>query len=120
MTDVPGLVANFMVQCTMLEKKRVPDGQGGFTTGWADAGPFMAAIVKDNTLAARVAEKQGVTEVYTVTTASGVGLEYHDVFRRDSDKAIFRVTSNADDSRPPDAATFSFEQVSAERWELPA
>lgn len=118
MTDVPGLVGNFMARCTMLEKKRIPDGQGGFTTKWADAGPFMAAVVKDNTLAARVAEKQGVTEVYTVTTAEGVGLEFHDVFRRDSDGATFRVTSNAIDSRPPAVATFAFEQVNAERWEL--
>ena len=120
MTNVPGLVGNFMARCTMLEKKRIPDGQGGFTTGWADAGPFMAAIVKDNTLAARVAEKQGVTEVYTVTTPTGVGLELHDVCRRDSDGTIFRVTSNARDSRPPAIATFPFEQVTAERWELPA
>lgn len=120
MTNVPGLVGNFMARCTMLEKKRIPDGQGGFTTGWADAGPFMAAVVKDNTLAARVAEKQGVTEVYTVTTPPGVGLEFHDVFRRDSDGAIFRATSNARDSRPPSEATFAFEQVTAERWELPA
>lgn len=120
MIDVPGLVGNFMARCTMMEKKRIPDGQGGFTTGWSDAGPFMAAVVKDSTLAARVAEKQGVTEVYTVTTPSGVGLEFHDVFRRDSDGATFRVTSNAIDSRPPTAASFAFEQVSAERWELPA
>lgn len=120
MTKVPGLVGNFMARCTMLEKKRIPDGQGGFKTGWEDAGPFMAAVVKDNTLAARVAEKQGVTEVYTVTTPEGVGLEFHDVFRRDSDGATFRVTSNAIDSKPPAVATFSFEQVTAERWELPA
>ena len=120
MTKVPGLVGNFMVRCTMIEKRKIPDGQGGFTSGWADAGPFMAAVVKDNTLAARVAEKQGVTEVYTVTTPTGVGLEFHDVFRRESDGATFRVTSNARDSRPPAVATFAFEQVNAERWELPA
>ena len=120
MTRVPGIVPNFMERCTMMEKKRLPDGQGGFTTVWADAGPFQAAVVKDNTLAARVAEKQGVTEVYTVTTPTGVGLEFHDVFRRDRDGATFRVTSNAKDSRPPAVATFSFEQVTAERWELPA
>ena len=118
MSNVPDLVGNFMARCTMLEKKRIPDGQGGFTSGWADAGPFLAAVVKDNTLAARVADKQGVTEVYTVTTPPGVGLEYHDVFRRDSDGAIFRVTSNSIDSKPPASATFAFEQVTAERWEL--
>ena len=118
MNNIPSLVANFMERCTMLEKKRLPDGQGGFKTGWTDAGPFMAAVVKDNTLAALVAEKQGVTEVYTVTSPSGVGLEFHDVFRRDSDGEIFRVTSNSIDSRPPASATFAFEQVTAERWEL--
>lgn len=120
MTTNAPLIEHFMQDCVMVEKRRVPDGQGGFVTRWEDGAPFRAAIVKDNTLAARVAEKQGVTEVYTVTTDAGVGLDYHEVFKRASDGAIFRVTSNAADSRPPDAATFTFEQVTAERWVLPA
>lgn len=118
MTINAPLVENFMEDCVMLEKHRVPDGQGGFNTQWNEGTQFMAAIVKDNTLAARVAEKQGVTEVYTVTTAAGVALDFHEVFRRVRDGAVFRATSNALDSRPPDVATFDFEQVSAERWEL--
>ena len=100
-------------------KKRVPDGLGGFETSWADGDEFDAAIVKDQSLQARTAEKQGVSSVYTITTARGVALEYHEVFRRVSDGAIFRVTSDYTDSRPPDVATFDFEQVTAERWELP-
>lgn len=108
-----------MTPCVMVEKTRTPDGQGGFSTVWTDGPEFSASIVKDKTLSARVAEKQGVTDVYQVTTPSGVWLEFHEVFRRLSDGATFRATSNYTDSMPPANATFAFEQVFAERWELP-
>lgn len=113
------LIDGYLQSCVMLTKKRVPDGQGGFEAIWTDGDEFDAAIVKDRSLQARVAEKQGVSSVYTITTARGVALEYHEVFRRVSDGAIFRATSDYTDSRPPDVATFDFEQVTAERWELP-
>lgn len=109
----------FYTPCVMMEKKRTPDGLGGYTTEWTEGAEFMAAIVKNDTLQAAIAEKQGVTEVYTITTPVGVGLDYHEVFRRVSDGATFRVTSNAKDSETPNMASFSFEQVKAERWELP-
>lgn len=113
------LIDGYLQSCVMLTKKRVPDGQGGFEAIWTDGDEFDAAIVKDRSLQARVAEKQGVSSVYTITTARGVALEYHEVFRRISDGATFRVTSDYTDSRPPNVATFDFEQVTAERWELP-
>lgn len=113
------LVEHFMVRCTMMEKVRVPDGYGGNKTQYKAGAPFMAAIVKDKSLEARVAEKDGMKAVYTVTTPEGVGMEYHEVFRRDSDGATFRVTSDYKDSQPPKAAGFTFEQVTAERWEIP-
>lgn len=113
------LIDGYLQPCVMLTKKRVPDGQGGFEAIWTDGDEFDAAIVKDRSLQARVAEKQGVSSVYTITTARGVALEYHEVFRRVSDGATFRVTSDYTDSRPPNVATFDFEQVTAERWELP-
>ena len=63
------LVDNFKVPCTLLERSRVPDGEGGWTTGWADGPTFQAAIVRNSSLAARVAEREGLTNVYTVTTS---------------------------------------------------
>jgi len=107
-----------MEDCVMLDRRTVSDGLGGFTHEWTEGATFSAAIVKDNTLAARVAEKQGVTEVYTITVARGLTLQYHDVFRRIADGAVFRVTSNIVDSETPDVATFQIGQVTAERWEL--
>lgn len=112
------LIDVFKSDCVMMDKTSVPDGIGGFVYEWHAGAPFEAAIVKDNTMEARVAEKQGVTEVYTVTVSRNLPLQYHDVFKRLSDGQIFRVTSNVTDSKSPRTATFAFGQVTAERWEL--
>ena len=112
------LVDNFKTKCVLLEKHRDPDGEGGFSTTWTDGPEFYAAIVHDQSLQARVAEKEGVKSLYTVTVDKNVELEYHDAFRRLDDGQVFRVTSNAKDKKTPNAASFSFWQVTAERWEL--
>lgn len=114
------LIDAYMTDCVIMDRTTVPDGIGGKTNVWTDGAAFQAAIVKDTTLAARTAEKQGVTEVYTVTVSKAMALEFHDVFKRVSDGAIFRVTSNVIDSKTPSVASFQFGQVNAERlWELP-
>ena len=112
------LIDAFMTDCVMMDKTSVSDGIGGFVHEWAEGAAFQAAVVKDNTMQAKVAEKEGVTEVYTVTFAKSLPMEFHDLFKRLEDGAIFRVTSNVTDSKTPKVATFQFGQVSAERWEL--
>ena len=103
----------------LMEKKRIPDGEGGFiVTGWTEGAVFQAAITADQSLQARVAEKEGVTSLYTITCAPGAVLEYHDVCKRLSDGQIFRVTSNGKDKTTPESASFQFSQVTAEKWEL--
>lgn len=113
------LIDEFKTPCVMLEKKRIPDGEGGFITSWAEGAEFDAAVVFDSSLEARTAEQQGVSSLYTVTTAKNAKLEYHDVFKRLSDGKIFRVTSDGDDKQTPERATFQFAQVTAEEWSLP-
>lgn len=115
---VMALFEDFKTECVLMEKTRTPDGEGGSITEWVEGTPFMAAVVFNNSLEARVAEKQGVTNLYTVTTDKNTSLEYHDVFKRVSDGKIFRVTSDGDDAKTPDVATFAFSQVSAEEWVL--
>lgn len=114
------LIDVMMEECVMLDKRTVSDGLGGFSYEWTEGAPFRAAIVKNTTLEARIAEKQGVTELYTVTVDKGLVLQYHDVFRRVSDGLTFRVTSNIRDSETPTVASFQIGQVTAERWELTA
>lgn len=112
------LIDSIMESCTMQDRVTTNDGVLGFVSTWKDGATFQAAIIKDSSMEARVAEKQGVTEVFTVVTEKGVGLEYHDVFRRNSDGQIFRVTSNQKDSEAPNASTVKIGKVTAERWEL--
>lgn len=112
------LLSEAMEDCTLYNKITVLDGYGGYRTEWQEGAPFDAAIVLDSSMQARVAEKQGVTALYTVTTAKTLNLQYHDVFRRNSDGKIFRVTSDGDDKHTPQSAGLNMRQVSAEEWEL--
>lgn len=113
------LIDDFTSNCTMLDKTTVPDGYGGFKPNWVDGAEFEAAITLDNSMQARIAEQQGVTGLYTVTTKKNINLQYHDVFRRNTDNKIFRVTSDGDDKATPVSATLNMRQVSAEEWSLP-
>lgn len=113
------LLQEYMEPCQLIEKRRVPDGESGFTTNWTDGAEFSAAVVCNQSMQARIAEKQGVTSLYTVTCNPNALLEYHDVFRRLRDGKVFRVTSDGDDIQTPKSATFQFSQVTAEEWELP-
>ena len=105
--------------CTMIDRRTQPDGYGGIVTVWKEGAAFEAAIVLDNSTQARIAAVQGVTALYTVTTKKTINLQYHDVFRRESDKKIFRVTSDGDDRKTPNGAALNMRQVSAEEWTLP-
>ena len=110
------LLTQAMEDVVMLEKTRLPDGEGGFTTEWADSVQFKAAINFDSSMEARTAEKAGVTSLYTVTVPINAKLEYHDVFKRLRDGKVFRVTSDGDDKITPPSASFQFAQVTAEEW----
>ena len=116
---VLSLISQMMEKCRIVNHVRVDDAYGSYTDTWSDGASFDATIIKNSTLEAVVAEKQGVTEVYTVVTKKGFVLSYHDVFRRLSDGQIFRVTSNAVDSEAPEASTVKIAKVTAEKWVLP-
>lgn len=113
------LLSDAMETCTILNKQTVDDGYGGYITQYVDGPAFKAACVLDNSMQARIAEQQGVTALYTVTTSKALNLQYHDVFRRERDQKIFRVTSDGDDKHTPASAMLDMRQVSAEIFTLP-
>ena len=114
------LLSEAMDNCIMLDKRTSSDGgYGGYSTSWVEGAEFQAAIVLDSSMEARIAEKQGVTALYTITTEKNINLQYHDVFKRLEDGKIFRVTSDGDDKHTPNSASLNMRQVSAEEWELP-
>ena len=112
------LLDDAMETCVILNKVTEADGYGGYRTTWADGAEFKAAIVFDTSIEARVAEVQGVTSRYTITTSRALTLEYHDVFRRVRDGKVFRVTSDGDDKYTPASTSLDMRQVTAEEWSL--
>ena len=113
------LIDFFKSPCVTLTQQRTPDGEGGYTTQWAEGQQFDATIILDASSTTRRAEKDSLTNQYTVTVDKGVALNFHDVFRRTTDNRTFRVTSNTSDKQTPACATFQFAQVTAEEWRLP-
>lgn len=111
------LLVESMEKFVMLDKRTKPDGYGGITAEWTEGVEFSAALRLDSSLQARVAEKQGVTGLYTVITPKAVVLDYHDVFKRLSDGRILRVTSKSDKATP-DGAAMQLRKYTAEEWEL--
>lgn len=113
------LLLDAMEKCTFLTKVRVADGYGGATNvRWTRGAAFKAAVTFDTSIEARTAEKQGVTSLYTVTTEKSLVLEYHEVFQRERDGKIFRVTSDGDDKFTPLVSSLDMRQVTAEEYEI--
>lgn len=115
-----GLLDDYMENCVMIDKTSVSDGRGGFDYAFVDGAEFQAAITLDNSIQAKIAEQQGVTGIYSVTTQKSINLQYHDIFKRVSDGKIFRATSDGDDNKTPVSATLNMRQVSAEEYTLPS
>lgn len=114
------LLDDYMENCVMIDKTSVSDGRGGFDYAFVEGAEFQAAITLDNSIQAKIAEQQGVTGIYSVTTQKSINLQYHDIFRRSSDGKVFRVTSDGDDKKTPVSATLNMRQVSAEEYTLPS
>lgn len=112
------LLNQAMTDVVLMDKRREPDGEGGFITDWIESVVFQAAITFDTSMESRIGEKQGVSSRYTVTTGKGAKLDYHDVIKRLSDGKVFRITSDGDDKQTPKSASFQFLQVTAEEYVL--
>ena len=113
------LLTRMMEECQILNHVRTDDSFGGYRDAWEGGVKFMAAIAKDGSPEQKIAEKQGITESFTVVVDQGFSLGYHDVFKRLSDNSIFRVTSKTTDSTAHPASTVKIARVTAERWVLP-
>lgn len=113
------LLDSMTEECILLEKRTVQTPTGGYTTVWQDGVTFHAVVRKDNTLQGRVAEKQGVKELYTFVVQKGFPLEFHDVVRRVKDGLTYRVTSNIADNEAPERSSIQVGTVTAERWDVP-
>lgn len=107
-----------MEDFSIIEPRRVPDGASGSYVTYEEGMSFKAAITLNSTMEAMIAEKQGVTSVYTVTTRRNMLLRHDDIIRRKSDGQVFRVTTNSADNKSPRVGTIDLATATAEKWEL--
>ena len=113
------LLDDFGKTCVFMEKKRTPDGEGGYYVTWTEGAEFTAYQSLDTSMEARTAEKQGVTSVYSVLVDKSVPVEYGDYFKEKESGTVYRVTSNPDEKKAPKSASFELKLFTAERAVLP-
>lgn len=114
------LLDDFARTCVVMEKKRIPDGAGGYLVEWTDGVEFVNYQAMDTTMEARRAEKEGVTSVYSALVRSDFPIDYNDYFRDKQNGQTYRVTSNPEEKMAPKSASFALKFFTAERKELPA
>ena len=112
------LLENAYEDFTVINKTVTDDGYGGTTTVTTDGVTIKGAMTFDSSTQMKVAQAMGVTSAYTFTVKKNVELDYHTILRRESDKKIFRLTSNSDDKKTPASASLDMRQYSAEEWTL--
>ena len=112
------LIDCVMVPCVFMEQKRIPDGSGGYRPSWEEGAQFKAAIIRDTSTEARIAEAAGTVEAYTVTVSRSVHLKYHAVIKRLSDGKTFRITSDNAEKKTPVCTALDIAQSTAEAWRL--
>ena len=112
------LIDCMMESCVFMVSERTPDGSGGYVTNWTEGEPIRAAIVRDTSTEARIAEAAGTVEAYTVTVSRSVHLAYHAVIKRLSDGKVFRITSDNAGQKTPVCSALDIAQSTAEAWRL--
>lgn len=114
------LIHEAMEDTIIMNKTTVPDDYGGVDTVYVEGAHINVAYSFDGSTQARIAEQEGVTNRYKLSTRKSINLQYHDVVKRVRDGKIFRVTSDGDDNMTPSSASLDLRQVEAEQWEIPS
>lgn len=104
---------------TIINKTIVPDGLGGVKTEWVDGAVIEMAESFDNSVEMKIAEKQGVTAVYSFLAKNNIVLDYHTVLRRNEDGVTFRITSKSKDLKTPASLPLEARKYDAELFTIP-
>ena len=115
------LLDDFARPCVVMEKKRVPDGAGGYSVEWTEGAEFTNYQALDTSMEARRAEKEGVGSLYSALVDKGFPIEYNDVFKDVETGQTYRVTSNPEEKVAPKSAgavIAALKYFTAERWSL--
>lgn len=112
------LIEGMFVRCVALRRAPEGDAMGGYGGGWTEDGEFDAAILKRGDAVGIEGQRAALEERFIAVIPEGVALRFHDVFRRRSDGAVFRVIGDNGDAAAPGPSTVRITRVPCERWDL--
>ena len=118
MWDNESLLAATAEDFTLLVKKPVSDGLGGFTWTWTDGPTFQGVLMDDQGTNARIGAIQTATTFGWLKTSKSVDLKAFDAFRRELDGVTFRV-SDKNNSKTPPTSSMDIKQYPVEQWSIP-
>lgn len=118
MTSSP-LLNSMAKKCVLMEKLRNSSDEGGYKTTWTEGAKFNNYQALDTSMEARVAEKEGVTSVYSALVDTALPIEYGDYFKDVETGKTYRVTSEPDEKKAPKIASMQLKYFTAEKKALP-
>lgn len=101
---------------TVMERKVMPDGLGGFIEKWTEGVQFKGALRTSNSIQTLVAQQQGVTGTYLLLYPVALPLRYGDILEKDGKH--FRINSDPEDGKPPKISTMDFGSVTLEPYSM--
>lgn len=107
-------LTDFFEKLTIAERKIVSDGEGGYIETVVDGVTFEGAITMDSSTQARIAQKDGFTSIFTLTTSKKVPLKFSDLVKKGNE--YYKVTNEA--SKSPMTANLDIQQLALERFTI--
>jgi len=113
------ILTDYMDKFVTVDETTEPDGRGGVRIVYKEGAEFDAAVSKDSTTNARIAEKEGFTAIYTILTSRTVALSDGKIIKRKEDGLYFKIKGDGVDGDTPSSAGLDLREYEAERWEKP-
>lgn len=103
-----------------MDKSHTRDSEGNPIVTWTQSeATFKAGIRFDNSIQAKVAQANGVQDLYTIICEKNINLEFNDVIKRLETGETYRITTSGKDNHTPASAGLNMRAVSAKLWAIP-
>lgn len=112
------LIDEYTEDFTIIAETETPDGYGGSNTTYTEIGQIQGALSVNNTPEVLIAQSQGVSAIYTLTTKKDINLKYHTILKRNKNNQILLVTSDGSDVHTPKSASLNIRQVTCTDYKI--
>ena len=106
-------------QYVVLNRNLTSDGLGGQEYTIVEGLTFQGVLILNTSIEGQIAQKQGVTGIYTFAYPKSLTIPPKTILRRIKDGKIFRTTDN-DGVPTPDMSTLDMKTTRLEDYTLPA